>query len=172
MVKLDETCRNSSENIFEHIKSNFSGLRNHPVLQDSRVRLRGHGESWWTFSGQNLMKLAEIVQNTFLNILKAILLVSGTILSSTTPGSDFKDMESWWTFSGQNLMKPAEIVQNTFLNILKAILVVSGIILSSKTPGSDIKDMESLDGLFHGKIWWNFQKQFKMHFWTYLKLFF
>ena len=40
------------------------------------------------------MKLAEIVQNTFLNILKAILLVSGTILSSTTPGSDFKDMES------------------------------------------------------------------------------
>ena len=40
------------------------------------------------------MRLAEIVQNTFLNILKAILLVSGTILSSTTPGSDFKDMES------------------------------------------------------------------------------
>ena len=40
------------------------------------------------------MRLAEIVQNTFLNILKAILLVSGTILSSKTPGSDFKDMES------------------------------------------------------------------------------
>ena len=40
------------------------------------------------------MKLAEIVQNTFLNILKAILVVSGTILSSKTPGSDFKDMES------------------------------------------------------------------------------
>ena len=40
------------------------------------------------------MKLAEIVQNTFLNILKAILVVSGTILSSKTPGSDFEDMES------------------------------------------------------------------------------
>ena len=39
------------------------------------------------------MKLAEIVQNTFLNILKAILVVSGTILSSKTPGSDFKDIE-------------------------------------------------------------------------------
>ena len=75
--KPDETCRNSSEYIFEHIESNFSGLRNHPVLQDSRVRHQGHGESWWTFSGQNLMRLAEIVQNTFLNILKAILVVSG-----------------------------------------------------------------------------------------------
>ena len=40
------------------------------------------------------MKLAETVQETFLNILKAILVVSGTILSSKTPGSDFKDMES------------------------------------------------------------------------------
>ena len=40
------------------------------------------------------MKLAEIVDNTFLNILKAILVVSGTILSSKTPGSDFEDMES------------------------------------------------------------------------------
>ena len=34
------------------------------------------------------MKLAEIVQNSFLNILKAI------FLSSKTPGSDFEDMES------------------------------------------------------------------------------
>ena len=40
------------------------------------------------------MKLAEIVQNTFLNILKAILVVSGSILSSKTSGSDIKDMES------------------------------------------------------------------------------
>ena len=40
------------------------------------------------------MKLAEIVQNTFLNILKAILVVSGIILSSKTPGSDFEDIES------------------------------------------------------------------------------
>ena len=40
------------------------------------------------------MRLAEIVQNTFLNILKAILVVSGTIMSSKTPGSDFEDMES------------------------------------------------------------------------------
>ena len=39
------------------------------------------------------MKLAETVQNTFLNILKAILVVSGIILSSMTPGSDFKNME-------------------------------------------------------------------------------
>ena len=31
------------------------------------------------------MKLAEIVQNTFLNLLKA--------MSSKTPGSDFKDIE-------------------------------------------------------------------------------
>ena len=37
------------------------------------------------------MKLAETVQNTFLNILKAILVVSGIILSSKTPGSDIKD---------------------------------------------------------------------------------
>ena len=40
------------------------------------------------------MKLAETVQKTFLNILKAILVVSGTILSSKTPGSDLKDIES------------------------------------------------------------------------------
>ena len=40
------------------------------------------------------MKLAETVQNTFLNLLKAILVVSGIILSSKTPGSDFEDMES------------------------------------------------------------------------------
>ena len=40
------------------------------------------------------MKPAEIVDNTFLNILNAILVVSGTILSSKTPGSDFEDMES------------------------------------------------------------------------------
>ena len=39
------------------------------------------------------MKLAETVQNTFLNLLKAILVVSGIILSSKTPGSDFKDIE-------------------------------------------------------------------------------
>ena len=35
--KPDETCRNSSEYIFEHIKSNFSGLRNHPVLLKDRM---------------------------------------------------------------------------------------------------------------------------------------
>ena len=40
------------------------------------------------------MRLAEIVQNTFLNILESILLVSGIILSFKTPGSDFEDMES------------------------------------------------------------------------------
>ena len=40
------------------------------------------------------MKLAEIVDNTFLNILKAMLVVSGIILSSKTLGSDIKDMES------------------------------------------------------------------------------
>jgi len=73
-AKLDETCRNSSEYIFEHIESNFSGLRNHPVLQDSRVRHQGHGESWWTFSWQNLMKLSKTVQNAFLNIFKTIFL--------------------------------------------------------------------------------------------------
>ena len=40
------------------------------------------------------MKLAETVQNTFLNLLKAILVVSGFILSSKTPGADFEDIES------------------------------------------------------------------------------
>jgi len=57
------------------------------------------------------MKLAEIVQNTFLNILKAILVVSGIILSSKTPGSDIKDKESLdGLFHGKT-------VQNAFLNI-------------------------------------------------------
>ena len=37
------------------------------------------------------MKLAETVQNTFLNLLKAILVVSGIILTSKTLGSDFED---------------------------------------------------------------------------------
>ena len=90
------------------------------------------------------MKLAEIVQNTFLNILKAILVVSGIILSSKTPGSDIKDMESLdGLFAWQNLMKLSKTVQNAFLNIFKTIflnqcetgkkifktiLVVSGII--------------------------------------------
>ena len=40
------------------------------------------------------MKLAEIVDNIFLNIMKAISMVSGIILSSKTPGSDIKDVES------------------------------------------------------------------------------
>ena len=39
------------------------------------------------------MKLAEIVQNTFLNLLKAILVVSGIDMSSKAPRSDFKDIE-------------------------------------------------------------------------------
>ena len=83
-AKLDETCRNSSEYIFEHIESNFSGHRNHPVLQDSRVRHQGHGESRWTFSWQNLMKLSKTVQNAFLNIYKTIFLIN------VTQGKKFK----------------------------------------------------------------------------------
>ena len=101
MAKLDETCRNSSEYIFEHIETNFSALRNHPVLQDSRVSLRGQGKYGWTFSGQNLMELAETGQNTFLNILRASLVVAGIILSSKTPGSDFKDMSIHELFHGK-----------------------------------------------------------------------
>ena len=61
------------------------------------------------------MKLAEIVQNTFLNILKAILVVSGIILSPKTPGSDIKDMES--------LDGLGKTVQNAFLNIFKTIFL-------------------------------------------------
>ena len=73
-TNVHETCRNSSEYISKPIESNFSGLRNHPVLQHSRVRHQGHGESRWTFSWQNLMKLSKTVQNAFLNIFKTIFL--------------------------------------------------------------------------------------------------
>ena len=40
------------------------------------------------------MKFSKTVQNAFLNILKASLVVSGIILFSKTPGSDFEDIES------------------------------------------------------------------------------
>ena len=71
--------------IFQLIDTNSSGIRNHPVLQDSRVRLQGHSESWWIFSSQKLMKLTVLVQNKFLSILTPISMASGTIMSSKNP---------------------------------------------------------------------------------------
>ena len=79
--------------------------QDYPVLQDSKVRLKGHNESWQCSVCLNGLKLSGPIQNTFLSTLKTILMVSGTILSSKTPGSDFEDIgsldglfavQSWW----------------------------------------------------------------------------
>ena len=40
-----------------HIENNSNDIRNHPILQDSKVGLWGHSESWLIFSSQKLMKL-------------------------------------------------------------------------------------------------------------------
>ena len=79
--ELHEIFRIGSECNFQLIDTNSSGIRNHPVLQDSRVRLQGHSESWWIFSSQKLMKLTVLVQNKFLSILTPI----STIMSSKNP---------------------------------------------------------------------------------------
>ena len=79
--------------------------QDYPVLQDSKVRLKGHNESWQCSVCLNGLKLSGWIQNIFLSTLKTILMVSGTILSSKTPGSDFEDIgsldglfavQSWW----------------------------------------------------------------------------
>ena len=104
--KVDETYSIGSEYISWHVDTNSMGIRNHPVLQDSKVELGGHSESWWTFSSQELMKLTVLAQNTYLSMLTPIPMVSGTILSSKTPRLDFKVIMSldglcqvkvWWS---------------------------------------------------------------------------
>ena len=97
--KVDETYSIGSEYISWHVDTNSMGIRNHPVLQDSKVELGGHSESWWTFSSQELMKLTVLAQNTYLSMLTPIPMVSGTILTSKTPRLDFKIIMSLdWLF--------------------------------------------------------------------------
>ena len=43
--KVDETYSIGSEYISKHVDTNSKGIRNHPVLQDSKVELGGHSES-------------------------------------------------------------------------------------------------------------------------------
>ena len=43
--EVDETYSIGSEYFFKHIDTNFNGIRNHPVLQDSKMKLGGQGES-------------------------------------------------------------------------------------------------------------------------------
>ena len=78
--KVDETYSIGSEYISRHVDTNSMGIRNHPVLQDSKVELGGHSESWWTFSSQELMKLTVLAQNTYLSMLTPIPMVSETIM--------------------------------------------------------------------------------------------
>ena len=82
MSELHEIFRLGSECITQIIDTNSSGIRSHPVLQDSRVILQGHSEYWWTFSSKKLRKLTVLVQNTFLSKLTPMSMLSGTILDS------------------------------------------------------------------------------------------
>ena len=91
MSELNETFSIGSKYIFKLIGVNFTGLRNQPVLQDSRMTLGGKMESWQGYLCQNWMKLSVEVLNTFFNYLLSTLMVTGTNLSSKTPGSDLED---------------------------------------------------------------------------------
>ena len=44
--KVDEAYSIGSEYISMHIDTYSNGIRNHPILQDSKVGLQGHSESW------------------------------------------------------------------------------------------------------------------------------
>ena len=91
--KVDETYSIGSEYISWHVDTNSMGIRNHPVLQDSKVELGGHSESWWTFSSQELMKLTVLAQNTYLSMLTPIPMVSETILRERESRERERDRE-------------------------------------------------------------------------------
>ena len=90
MSELNETFSIGSKYIFKIIGVNFTDIRNQPVLQDSRMTLGGKMESWQGYLCQNWMKLSVEVLNTFLNYLLSTSMVTGTNLSSKTPGSDLE----------------------------------------------------------------------------------
>ena len=69
-------------------------VRNLHVLQDSRKRFKGHGESWQGSRCLIVMKLSGKLPRGCPNPLTPFPMLSGTSMSSKTPGRDLKDMES------------------------------------------------------------------------------
>ena len=80
MSELNETFSIGSKYIFKIIGVNFTGLRNQPVLQDSRMTLGGKMESWQGYSCQNWMKLSVEVLNTIFNNLLSTSMVHISLL--------------------------------------------------------------------------------------------
>ena len=74
-----------------------------PVILASKVGLRGQVESWQGYSCQKWMKFLAHAANTIVNWITHIVSVSGTILSSKTPGWYLEDRLSLdWVNLGQN----------------------------------------------------------------------
>ena len=64
------------------------------VLQDSRKPLGGRGESWHPFNAPICMKFSPNILGTNMDLLTPQAGVSGTSMSSKTPGSHLEDGES------------------------------------------------------------------------------
>ena len=89
-----QTCRKLSLRCYNPSNTISKCLRNILVLQDSRRRLGGQEESWQAFSQPIVVKLAGNFPCDVTTLPTPSPSVSGTSLSSKTPGGDLEDRRS------------------------------------------------------------------------------
>ena len=93
MSVLDETFTDTSEVCSLPSDTISKCFRNIHVLQDSRKRLGGQEESWKAFSQPIIIKFAGNIPWDVTTLLTPSPSVSGTSLSSKTPGGDLYKSE-------------------------------------------------------------------------------
>ena len=86
-----QTCRKYSLVYFNPSNTISKCLRNIHVLQDSRRRLGGQEESWQAFCQPINFKLARNIPGDSSTLLTPSPSVSGTSMSSKTPGGHLED---------------------------------------------------------------------------------